>query len=108
MANNFKNYFLKDSGTTANTVYTVGAGVSATAIGMTISNTTSSPITANVIVTSSSVDYYLVKGATIPVGGTLVPIGGDQKVVLEAADIIKIETSASASADVILSVLEIS
>jgi hypothetical protein len=50
----------------------------------------------------------LVRFATIPVGGSLVPIGGDHKVVLEATDQIKIETSASASADVILSVLEIS
>jgi hypothetical protein len=44
--------------------------------------------------------------ATIAVGGALVPIGGDQKVVMEAADAIKVSTSGTS--DVILSVLEIS
>jgi hypothetical protein len=48
----------------------------------------------------------MVKEATIAVGGALVPIGGDQKLVLEATDAIKV--SATANADVILSVLEIS
>jgi hypothetical protein len=37
-----------------------------------------------------------------------VPIGGDQKVVLEAADILKVASDTASSADVLLSVLEIS
>ena len=49
---------------------------------------------------------HLVKGAAVPVGGALVPIGGDQKVVLETTDIIKVTSSASSSADCIVSVLE--
>jgi hypothetical protein len=48
----------------------------------------------------------MVKDASIAVGGALVPIGGDQKLVLEAADAIK--CSATSNCDVILSVLEIS
>ena len=43
----------------------------------------------------------------IPSGGALVPIGGDQKLVLESGDALKVLSSASSSADVIASVLEI-
>jgi hypothetical protein len=49
----------------------------------------------------------LVKAAVVPVGGSLVIVGGDQKVVLEAADVVSVVTSAAASADAVLSVLEI-
>ena len=74
---------------------------------MSIGNTTSSPITCDVYVTSGGVDYYMVKAATVPVGGSLVPIGGDQKLCLEATDALKVVSSAASSADVICSLLEI-
>lgn len=107
MANTFKNFFSKNVGTTAATVYTGPSSTQTTVIGMTVANTTSSNITADVYITTGGVDYYLVKGATVPVGGALVPVGGDQKVVIETGDILKCVTSASSSADVTLSVLEI-
>ena len=105
MANNFKNYFGK--AVTANsTIFTAGGGVQATLIGMTIANMTNSPISANVFLTSGGTDYYMVSQATIAVGGAFVPIGASQKLVMEAADAIKVSTSGTS--DVILSVLEIS
>ena len=104
MANTFKNYFGK-SVTANTTIFTAGAGVQATVIGMTIANLTTSPITANVFLTAGGTDYYMISQATIAVGGALITIGGDQKVVLEAADAIKVSTSGTS--DVILSVLEI-
>ena len=107
MANSFKNYFLKNANTTSQNVYVAGAGVSATVIGMTIGNTTASPITANVTVVSAGVTYFLVQNATISNGGALVPIGGDQKLVLEFGDYLQVQTSTNNSADCILSVLEI-
>ena len=107
MANNFKNYFLKNATTTAANVYAPGAGTQATVIGMTIGNTTASPISANVTVVSGGTTHFMVQNATISNGGALVPIGGDQKLVLEFGDYIQVQTSASNSADVILSVLEI-
>lgn len=106
MANSFKNYFVKSANTTPSTILTVGAGVQATVIGMTIANMTSTPVSANIYITSSGTDYYMLKEASIPVGGALVPIGGDQKLVLEATDALKVTTSANT--DVITSVLEIS
>lgn len=108
MANTFKNYFSKNVGTSAATIYTAPSATATTVIGSTIANTTSSNITVDVYITSGGVDYYLVKGATVPVGGALVPIGGDQKVVLEAADVLKVVSSAASSCDATISVLEIS
>ena len=107
MANSFKNYFLKNANTTSQNVYVAGAGVSATVIGMTIGNTTSAPISANITVTSATVAYTMLLNATIATGGALVPVGGDQKLVLEAGDYVQVQTSAANSADVIVSVLEI-
>ena len=108
MANSFKNSFLNAVGTTKTSVYTAGSGVQATVIGMSISNLITTPISANVIITSGGTDYYMIKNATIAPGGALVPIGGDQKLVLEATDSLSVNTSIASSADVILSVLEIS
>jgi hypothetical protein len=107
MANNFKNYFLKNATTSAANVYAPAAATQATVIGMTIGNTTASPISANVTVISGGITHFMVQNATISNGGALVPIGGDQKLVLEFGDYIQVQTSATNSADVILSVLEI-
>jgi len=108
MANNFKNYGQAAVGTSPTTIYTAGAGVQATVIGMTVSNILETSITANVIVNIGSSNYYMVKKASIDPGSALVPIGGDQKLVLEAGDYIVVSTSNASSADVILSLLEIS
>ena len=107
MANSFKNFFLKNANTTSQNVYVAGAGVQATVIGMTIGNITTAPITANITLTSSGTTYFMLQGATIATGGALVPVGGDQKLVLEAGDYLQVQTSAADSADVIVSVLEI-
>ena len=108
MANSFKNYILQNAGTAAQNVYAVGAGTQSTVIGMTIANTTDSPITANVTLTHSGTTIFMLKKATIAPGGALVPVGGDQKLVMEAGDYMQVQTSATNSADVIVSVLEIS
>jgi hypothetical protein len=107
MANTFKNSFSKDVGTSAATIYTAPSLTQTTLIGLSVANTTTSPITCDAYVTSSGTDYYLIKSATVPVGGSLVIVGGDQKVVLEAADVLKVVTSAASSADVVCSLLEI-
>jgi hypothetical protein len=108
MANTFKNYLSKDVGTSPVTVYTCPSATQTTVIGFSVANTTASPITCDAYITSSAVSYYLIKSAVIPVGGSLVIIGGDQKVVLESADVLAVVTSAAAAADAICSLLEIS
>jgi len=105
MANTFKNYASAGVGTSPATILTATANT--TVIGYSIANVTADTITASVIVTISSSDYYLIKDAVVPTGGALIPIGGDQKLVLETGDAIKVSSNTAASADVIMSVLEI-
>jgi len=107
MANLFKSYPSKSVGTSPATVYTCPAATQTTLIGLSVANTSASPITADAYITRSAVDYYLIKSGVVPVGGTLVIVGGEQKVVLEAADALKVLTSAASSADVVASYLEI-
>ena len=107
MANTFTSYANKDVGTSAATVVTVGSSTQTTVIGMSCANTTTSPVTIDAYITRSSVNYYLIKGATVPVGGALVIVGGDQKVVLTTSDALKVVSSVAASLDVVTSVLNI-
>jgi hypothetical protein len=108
MPNTFKNFHSKNVGTSATTVYTGPSATQSTVIGMTVANVSNANINVDVYLTVGGVDYFLVKGALVPVGGALVPIGGDQKVVVEATDAVKVVSTAATSADVNLSVLEIS
>jgi hypothetical protein len=105
MANNFKSYGL--SNITANTtLYTVPIGTQTTAIGLVIANKTQGTTTANVSITRTSNTYYIIQQAPIMTGSSLVVIGGDQKVVLQANDSISI--AATANVDSWISLLEIS
>ncbi len=108
MANTFKNAVSSAIGTGQTSVYTVPSATTTTVIGLTVSNIAASNITVDVVVTdtSSGTSVFLVKAATVPVGGALVPIGGDQKVVLETGDILKITSNTASSADAIVSVLQ--
>ena len=108
MANTFKSNCSSNILTSGNTIYTCPSATQTTLIGMTLSNKSSGTVTANVFLTRSAVDYSIISNAPIISGSTLVPIGGDQKVVLQAADVLKVTTSANSSLDVIASLLEIS
>ena len=107
MANTFKNFKSRNVGISPATVYTCPASTQTTVIGLSVANTSASPITTDVYITSGGLDFYLVKAATVPVGGSLVIAGGDQKVVLEPTDVLKVVTSAATSADCFASLLEI-
>lgn len=108
MASTFKNYTARSIGTSANTVYNpTTTNIQSTIIGMTIANIVTTPIYVSVILNDTSANTYLVKNAIVPVGGSLVPIGGDQKLVMEQNDSILVVSDTATSADVIVSVLEI-
>ena len=49
---------------------------------------------------------HVVKNATIAPGGSLVPVGGEQKIILEAGHFVKASSSDSDSVDLILSIVE--
>ena len=111
MANNFKIYTSAGIGTANTKVgsYTVGANTQTTIIGMTLANIVANgtPITASVFVNNGTANTYLVRGAPIPAGGSLVVVGGDQKIVLTSGYSVYVNSSVASSVDVILSVLEI-
>jgi hypothetical protein len=107
MANTFKSNVAANIVTSGNTVYTCPSATQTTLIGLTLSNKSAGTITANVYLRRSSTDYSVISNAPLLTGSTLVPIGGEQKVVLQAADELKITTSANNSLDVIASLLEI-
>lgn len=97
-------YAAKDVGTSPSSLVTVPSSTTVAISSLIVSNTSVSPITADVYFTRSAVDYYLVKGATIAVGGALEAIQGN-RVVLIAADTLKVATSAATSADCVVSAL---
>ena len=111
MANSFKNRTLRGVGTTATAVgAAVAASTETTLIGMTIANVTSGVINVTVTLTDNAGTpnvTNLVKDAPVPTGGSLVVLGGDQKVCLITGDIIKVKSNTASSADVIMSFLEI-
>ena len=106
MASTFTSYVAKDVGTSPVSLITVPAATVDTVIGLSIANTTAASITADVYITRSAVDYYIIKDAAIPTGSTFIMSGGDQKIVLVASDVLKVVTDTATSADVIASVLE--
>ena len=108
MANTFKNSISGSIGTTGVTVYTVPTNTSTTVIGMSVANTTVNNISVSAALTSGSSFVYLVRNATVPAGGSVVLIGGEQKLVLMSANSLSVTSSAATSADVVTSVLEIS
>jgi hypothetical protein len=97
-------YAAKNVGTSASTLTTVASATTAAVSSLIVSNTSTSPITTSVYFTRSAVDYYLVKSATVPVGGSLEVIQGN-RVVLIASDALKVVNSAATSGDAIASVL---
>jgi len=107
MANTFKSNLSADIPISGTNVYTCPSATQTTLIGLTLSNKTAGTVTASVFLTRSATDYSLVTDAPIHTGSTLVPVGGDQKVVLQAADVLKVTCSANTSIDVIASLLEI-
>jgi len=50
---------------------------------------------------------YLVRNAPVPAGSTVVVIGGSQKTVMEPGDAVIVTSDTAASADVVLSHLDI-
>lgn len=110
MANTFTRKLSRTIGTTATAIgsYTVAANTTTVVVGLTVTNTSGSPITANVYINDqSAANTYLVANAPISSGASLVAVGGDQKVVLITGDKIYVQSSASGSADAVLSIMEI-
>ena len=107
MANTFKNEQVQDVTTDWSPIGSAVTTQQRTIIGMTIANTESSVISVEVVILNGGTRTYLVKDAPIPTGGALIVVGGDQKVVLETGDVIQVKSNTATSADVVMSLLDI-
>lgn len=111
MAQTFKRVATRNIGATDTAIgaYSVSSGVSVTVIGLSVANTSSTAGTVDVYVANGVTNIsYIVKGAPLPVAGTLVAAGGDQKIVLQAGDYINVVVRGGATGDALMSVLELS
>ena len=109
MANVFKNSITGSIGINGVIAYQVPPATTTTVIGVNLANVASQNISVSVMARDSSSDktVYLIKDALIVQGGTSVLIGGEQKLVLETNDFLTVTSSLANSADVIVSVLEL-
>ena len=111
MANSFLTFSAKEVGATSTEIYHNNvSGKETTAIGLNIANVLAVSITVDVEFydgNSATERRYIVKDAIVPVGSSLVAIGGDQKIVLTNGDRLKVKASQASACDVVLSVLEI-
>ena len=75
-------------------------------IGVRCTNTSGTAVNVTVFVVNSSTNYYIIKDAPIPTGGSLELIDGGSKVVLMSGDAVKAYASAASSVDIITSVVD--
>ena len=101
MASTQTSYLNSAVGTSPVTIVTAAA--TSALVGMQCANITGAAITVDVYITRSAINYYLIKGVTIPVGGALALIGGDVKHFLVTGDVLKVVSSAASSADFVTS-----
>ena len=91
--------------------YTVGGSTQTTVIGLSVSNITGSAVDIDVALSATMAnttnDISICTTIPLPSGSTVILVGGDQKLVLVTGDLIKVKSSASASLDVVMSMLEI-
>ena len=91
-------YAVKNISTSGSTATTVAASTTLAVASLVVSNTSSSPITCDVYITRSAVNYYIVKAATVAVGGSNECIQGN-RIMLQASDILVVLASVASSAD---------
>jgi len=110
MANAFKTFTAQniDTSTSKATLYTCPSSTETTIIGLNIANILTVSITVTVeLLDGGSTITHVVKDAIVPVGSSLVAVGGPQKIVMNATDVLKVYGSQANCCDAVLSVLEI-
>ena len=110
MANAFKTFTAQNIDTSSGkaTLYTCPADTETTIIGLNIANILSVSITVTVeLLDGGSTITHVVKDAIVPVGSSLVAVGGPQKIVMNATDVLKVYGSQANCCDAVMSVLEI-
>ena len=104
MAQDFERNIARNVGTSAVTMRTADSDDAL--IGINIANVATSQILMDVFINDGSNDYYIIKDAPIPVGSTLQVLDGGAKVVMQASDVLKVQSDTASSADVWVSVVD--
>ena len=105
MAQNFRRYIARNTGTSPATIFT--ADSYDTVIGIRCANVhASSSANVDVYINDGSNDYYLIKNAPIPAGGSLELVDGGAKFVVDTGDILKVVSSVASSIDTWVSVVD--
>ncbi len=104
MAQDFERNIARNVGASAVTLRTADSDDAL--IGINIANVTTSQILMDVFINDGSNDYYIIKDAPIPVGSTLQVLDGGAKVVMQASDVLKVQSDTASSADVWVSVVD--
>ena len=119
MANTFKvvsHDVMPQSAGTPEDLYTTPSNTTTVVLGLILANVHTSQVTVSVKLVSdtsgggrsaTNTTTHLLKDAPIPVGSSLVVVGGEQKVVMEPGDGLEITSDTASSADALASILEI-
>ena len=106
MANTFKSVTKANISTSLTTVYTVPGATTTIIIGFGLSNRTTSDLTVDVLFVKNGGDtIFLANDLNIP-PGNLFDFNAGNKIIAQAGDYIRIQSSISNGVDVILSLLE--
>lgn len=108
MANTFKRKLSSSVGNVNVAVGSYTVSTTTVVVGLTVCNTTGSAVSADVYIHDGVNDIWVSNAAPIPGGGTLVVVGGDQKIVLETGDTVQVKSDTTSSLDVVMSIMEIS
>ena len=104
MAQDFTRYIARDTGTSGATLFTSNSDDAVKSIRL--ANIAASVITADVFVTVSTANYYLVKGITIPSGSSVELIDGASRFVMVSGDALKVDCNTDNALDVWVSVVD--
>lgn len=109
MANTFGRKASRNVGTSLTAIgsYAVGVSTTTTVIGLSVANISGATVEVDVTHNDGSNDTYLIKGAPILPGASLVLVGGDQKLVLTTNDSVKVKSNTASSVDAFMSILEL-
>ena len=108
MANTFKNKTFDGSNVSANTdmiPYTAPSSTTTVVIGLTVANTSNNQITVDIKLDAST-NIFLVKNLPIPAGSSFEYMSGN-KIIMQAGNSIKIQSDTANSADICMSIMEI-
>ena len=104
MAQDFTRYIARATGTSGATIFTSNSNDAV--ISVRLANILSTPITADVYVTVSSANYYLVKTVSMPAGSSIELIDGGSRIVVASGDALKVDCNTDNALDVWVSVVD--